>query len=93
MTIAVSDSSSLRKEARTSLCTSRHSVHEQVGPSRSRLLALAGGWPGALLAQQLLRHKSTKVEFRKVFWGTVIINVAGFALWCSPFGQPLRALL
>lgn len=39
------------------------------------LLALAGGWPGALLAQQWLRHKSTKAAFRQVFWVTVALNV------------------
>lgn len=39
------------------------------------LLALAGGWPGALLAQQWLRHKSTKAAFREVFWITVAFNV------------------
>ena len=55
------------------------------------LLALAGGWPGALLAQQLLRHKSTKSEFGRVFWGTVILNVAGFLLFCSPMRQLLSA--
>jgi uncharacterized membrane protein YsdA (DUF1294 family)/cold shock CspA family protein len=49
-------------------------------------LAFAGGWPGALLAQQFLRHKSTKREFRHVFWGTVILNVAGFLLFCSQVG-------
>ena len=42
------------------------------------LLALIGGWPGALLAQQFLRHKSTKRKFREVFWVTVVINVAVF---------------
>jgi uncharacterized membrane protein YsdA (DUF1294 family)/cold shock CspA family protein len=41
-------------------------------------LALAGGWPGALLAQQYLRHKSAKAEFRQVFWATVVLNVVGF---------------
>lgn len=45
-------------------------------------LALAGGWPGALLAQQYLRHKSTKAEFRSVFWVTVALNVAGL-VWLS----------
>ena len=53
------------------------------------LLAVVGGWPGALLAQQLLRHKSTKAEFRTVFWGTVLLNVAGFVMLCSPFGRSL----
>ena len=54
-------------------------------------LAMAGGWPGALLAQQFLRHKSAKVEFRSVFWVTVVANVAAFALLCSPAGRALWA--
>lgn len=51
--------------------------------------ALAGGWPGALLAQQLLRHKSVKAEFRAAFWGTVALNVAGFVALSSPWGREL----
>jgi uncharacterized membrane protein YsdA (DUF1294 family) len=43
------------------------------------LLALAGGWPGALLAQQRLRHKTQKQPFVAVFWGTVALNCG--ALW------------
>lgn len=57
------------------------------------LLALVGGWPGALLAQQLLRHKSSKAEFRVVFWGSVILNVAAFFWLCSPLGEPLLTML
>jgi len=38
--------------------------------------SLAGGWPGALIAQQTLRHKSKKTSFRTVFWATVLINCA-----------------
>lgn len=53
----------------------------RISEAKLHLLAFAGGWPGALLAQQLLRHKSTKSEFRAVFWGTVILNVAGFLLF------------
>lgn len=45
-------------------------------------LALAGGWPGALLAQQWLRHKSVKVPFLTVFWITVVLNTAGFVALC-----------
>jgi uncharacterized membrane protein YsdA (DUF1294 family)/cold shock CspA family protein len=52
--------------------------------STLHLLALAGGWPGALLAQQWLRHKSSKTSFRAVFWITVALNVAAFLLICSP---------
>ena len=52
-------------------------------------LAMAGGWPGALLAQQFLRHKSAKVEFLAVFWVTVVVNVTAFVLLCSPAGRAL----
>lgn len=40
------------------------------------LLALLGGWPGAAIAQQTLRHKSQKKKFRIVFWCCVIVNCA-----------------
>jgi len=40
------------------------------------LLGLAGGWPGALLAQQWLRHKSSKASFLAWFWLTVVLNLA-----------------
>lgn len=65
----------------------------RIQESTLHLLAFAGGWPGALLGQQFLRHKSTKFDFRVVFWCTVILNVAGFILFCSPMVQRLCALL
>lgn len=49
--------------------------------STLHLLGLAGGWPGALLAQQLLRHKSSKPSFVAMFWVTVIANIAAFMVW------------
>ncbi len=52
-------------------------------------LALVGGWPGALLAQQFLRHKSTKQEFRQTFWVTVLLNLAGLVVLASPLRQSL----
>lgn len=50
-------------------------------------LALLGGWPGAVFAQQWLRHKSSKAEFRTIFWCTVLLNVAGFVWLHSPWGR------
>ncbi|AOE60791.1 DUF1294 domain-containing protein [Pseudomonas corrugata] len=37
---------------------------------------LAGGWPGALLAQQVFRHKTRKVSFQVVFWFIVLLHQA-----------------
>ena len=50
--------------------------------SRLLVLGLLGGWPGAVLAQQWLRHKTLKQPFRNLFWCTVAANLAGF-LWLS----------
>lgn len=38
-------------------------------------LGFLGGWPGALVAQQVFRHKTRKRSFRRAFWGTVVGNV------------------
>jgi len=40
------------------------------------LLALLGGWPGALLGQRRFRHKTRKVPFLIAFWATVVLHVA-----------------
>ena len=48
-------------------------------------LSLACGWPGALLAQQLLRHKSAKPSFLAVYWASVLLNVCGFVALHSPW--------
>jgi uncharacterized membrane protein YsdA (DUF1294 family)/cold shock CspA family protein len=63
------DKSAARKNARR---TRESTLH---------ILGLVGGWPGALVAQQVLRHKSKKASFRKTFWATVLIN-CGVLVWC-----------
>lgn len=47
---------------------------QRIPEKNLHLLALMGGWPGALLAQQKLRHKTAKTEFQQVFWATVVLN-------------------
>jgi uncharacterized membrane protein YsdA (DUF1294 family) len=47
------------------------------------VLGVIGGWPGALVAQEVLRHKSQKESFKKIFWLTALLNSAALAwfLW------------
>lgn len=35
---------------------------------------LAGGWPGAFLAQRIFRHKTSKISYRIVFWLIVLLH-------------------
>ena len=57
------------------------------------LLSLAGGWPGALIAQNKLRHKSRKQPFRAIFWLTALLNCAMFAWTFTESGaDTLRSL-
>jgi uncharacterized membrane protein YsdA (DUF1294 family) len=47
----------------------------RVPEQRLLVLGIVGGWPGALLAQQTLRHKTSKRSFQLQFWVSVIINL------------------
>lgn len=65
--------------------------------STLHFFALIGGWPGALIAQQLFRHKSKKKSFQIVFWATVVVNCGALGWLFSPLGEEvlgdvLRAL-
>ena len=40
---------------------------------------VVGGWPGALVARRVFRHKTTKQPFRTIFWVTVAANCAALA--------------
>jgi uncharacterized membrane protein YsdA (DUF1294 family) len=62
--------------------------------STLHLFALVGGWPGALIAQRLLRHKTKKQSFQVVFWAIVALNcgVLGW-LFSSSGADVLRSFL
>lgn len=51
-----------------------------------QMLGLLGGWPGALVAQQLLRHKTRKASFQMMFWGMVLLNCSGLAWFWTAAG-------
>jgi len=57
--------------------------------STLQFCALLGGWPGALLAQQVFRHKSSKRPFQITFWFTVVLNCGVLGFVTSPTGAVL----
>ncbi len=71
-------------------------AHDKYAAQKSRwrvkedtlhIFSSIGGWPSAWFAQQTLRHKSRKVEFRRTYWATVFLHFAaliGWLLWLQP---------
>lgn len=57
-------------------------------------LALFGGWPGALVAQQVFLHKSNKRSFLFVFRLTVALNICAFVVLATPSAaKTLKSLI
>jgi uncharacterized membrane protein YsdA (DUF1294 family)/cold shock CspA family protein len=50
----------------------------RVPESTLHLLEFFGGWPGALIAQQILRHKTRKLSFQLIFWAIVLLHFTGW---------------
>ena len=46
------------------------------------LFSLIGGWPGALIAQRTLHHKSRKKSFQTIYFITMVLNVSVFLFYC-----------
>ncbi|WP_245703257.1 DUF1294 domain-containing protein [Raineyella antarctica] len=59
----------------------------RVSESTLQTVSLLGGWPGALLAQRVYRHKTRKHSFQTTFWITVVVNCAvlGWMAIGTPF--------
>ncbi len=53
--------------------------HRRTPEKTLHLLALIGGWPGAIIGQKLFRHKSKKLSFQVIFWASIILNCATLA--------------
>lgn len=58
----------------------------RIPEKRLHLLSFAGGWPGALLAHHVFRHKTQKRSFQVVFRLTIATN-------CLLLGCLLYALM
>ncbi|QNP41187.1 DUF1294 domain-containing protein [Lysobacter solisilvae (ex Woo and Kim 2020)] len=53
----------------------------RIQESTLHLFELLGGWPGALLAQRVMRHKTRKASYRVGFWMAVAANCAALGWW------------
>ena len=51
------------------------SSHWRISEKRLLLLSFLGGWPGGLLAQKYIHHKSSKKSFNRVFLLVIVLNL------------------
>lgn len=49
--------------------------HWRIKETRLHCLSLLGGWPGAAIAQQWLKHKNRKKSFQIRYWLTIVANI------------------
>ena len=61
----------------------------RISENTLQLSSLLCGWPGSIIGQQRLRHKTKKVSFRTSFWAMVIINVSALAYLHSAHGSQI----
>ena len=61
--------------------------------AKLHLMSLLGGWPGALIAQVLLRHKTRKPSFMIGYWFTVIANCIVLGVIVGKGVSPVKILL
>lgn len=59
----------------------------RIAEATLHFLELCGGWPGAIIAQRLFRHKNRKIPFQIIFW---LITVAHLTLWGWALSLRLR---
>lgn len=62
-------------------CVDKHAAEKgawRVSENSLHMMALCCGWPGALAAQRIIRHKTLKKSFQRIFMACVSLNIAGF---------------
>lgn len=66
----------------------------QIPESLFHLASVLGGWPGAVFAQSLLRHKPISPSFNACFWLSVFLSLTLYTWSLTPNGRvDLQALL
>ena len=55
--------------------------HWRIPEGNLHLMEFLFGWPGALLAQRVLHHKTRKASYRAGFWTMVMLNLGATAAW------------
>lgn len=73
--------------------TAAQNAGRRVPESTLHLMSLVGGWPGALIAQVLLRHKTRKTSFLIGYWLTVIVNCVALGVVLVKGVSPVKVLL
>ncbi len=53
----------------------------RIPESTLHLVELLGGWPGAYVAQQTMRHKTVKTSYQTTYCAIVVLHIAGWGLW------------
>jgi uncharacterized membrane protein YsdA (DUF1294 family)/cold shock CspA family protein len=62
----------------------------RIRESTLHMFALVGGWPGGLIAQRVLRHKSKKQSFRIEFWLVSLLNCGVLGWLVTSHGAGMR---
>ncbi|MFC3282639.1 DUF1294 domain-containing protein [Litchfieldella rifensis] len=60
--------------------------HWRTAEATLQFAGLIGGWPGALVAQRLFRHKTRKQPFQAIFWCGLVANCAALG-WLLYAGE------
>ena len=55
--------------------------HNRISERKLLLLSFIGGWIGALLAQNLFRHKTKKKKFQFFFWAQGLLQISAIIVF------------
>lgn len=65
----------------------------RISENNLHVLDFLGGWPGGFIAQRLLRHKTSKPSFQRIYWVTVLLHCALVGWLLSPYGSDVLRTL